>query len=84
MIASWKHLSGMSFHLIITAFENFESTIILGIAEPREKQCCRIQNTSFSAKICWSNVEKYLYFSLKTLNIHKKKYMIYEKKNFPT
>ena len=42
-------------------------TIILEIAEPREKRCCRIRNTSFSAKICWSNVAKYLYFSLKKL-----------------
>ena len=25
MIASWKHLSDMGFHLIITVFENFES-----------------------------------------------------------
>ena len=43
------------------------TTIILEIAEPREKRCCRIRNMSFSAKICWSNVAKYLYFPLKKL-----------------
>ena len=47
--------------------ERILTTIILEIAEPREKRCCRIRNTSFSAKICRSNVEKYLYFSLKKL-----------------
>ena len=36
------------------------TTIILRIVEPRVKRCYRIRNTSFSAKICWSNVAKYL------------------------
>ena len=54
--------------ILILAFMSCVATIIMKIAEHRrEKQCHRIRNASFSAKICWSNVAKCLYFSFKKL-----------------
>ena len=44
-----------------------KATIILKLAEPEEIRCYRNQNTSFSAEICWSNVQKYPYFPSKKL-----------------
>ena len=57
-------------------------TIILIIVEPRENRKYRIRNTSFSVQICWSNVAKYLYFSLKNLNFDKTRRKKYCWRNF--
>ena len=55
MIASWKYLSGMGFHFIITVFENFEFRHRFSFFEKK------VWISAFEAKfaISWDFVEKW-------------------------